>query len=44
MLSSFFNRSALSAVTPCKYSMGLDNMEESLLMATVFTNIQSSHQ
>jgi len=42
MPSSFFKRSPLKLVTPFKYSMGLANMEETVLMEIVFTNIHAS--
>ena len=42
MPSSFFKRSALKLVTPFKYSMGLANMEDSVLIGIVFTNIHGS--
>ena len=40
MPSSFFKRSPLKVVTPCKYSMGLFNMVAGELTGFVFTNIQ----
>lgn len=39
MPSSFFKRSAFSGPTPFRYSMGLNNIEETWLMLFVFTNI-----